>query len=156
MPIHVVTFNFQDVFKFKFQFNGFARPARIDVSDSEHEPPPQPSGSAFEIPAAWDLSDDGEDPPDPPDLPDLPDPADPPEDRAAVAAPEPSPEPHQQLPEFTPHVRTDGHRTICAVLLPALVTVLRDPALRNKTPREHVRRACQRHLLSIWILKCVC
>ena len=48
------------------------------------------------------------------------------------------------LPTMQPHVKSEGHRKICDILLPELFSVLNDPLYANKTPREQVREACYR------------
>lgn len=50
------------------------------------------------------------------------------------------------VPTFTPHVRTEGHRTICETLLPVLWEVLQEPQYRALPPRDSVREACWRVL----------
>lgn len=48
------------------------------------------------------------------------------------------------VPNFEPHVNSEGHRKICKVLLPQLLVVLREREYSLASPREQVREACRR------------
>ena len=47
-------------------------------------------------------------------------------------------------PTFTQRCSTDGHRTVCQILLPVLLQVMQEPDWSGRVPREQVRQACQR------------
>ena len=52
------------------------------------------------------------------------------------------------VPFFEPRCRTDGHRAVCEILLPVLLEVMREPAWCARVPREQVRQAAHRRLIS--------
>lgn len=54
--------------------------------------------------------------------------------------------PEPPVPVFEPRVKTEGHREICAILLPTLLHVVRDELFIHRGPREQVREACSRSL----------
>lgn len=54
--------------------------------------------------------------------------------------------PSPEMPKIEPHVNTEGHRKICATLLPVLFAVMVDPRYKDRGPREQVREACFRSM----------
>ena len=60
------------------------------------------------------------------------------------------PEPQPQPVGFEAKINTEGHRTICRLLLPELLEVLCESAWRGRSDRDQVREACARAFLRIW------
>lgn len=107
-----------------------------DVSEPEIDVAPSAS---IEIPLSWVVSDD-EDGADaaPGAEPDSVPPDSDHRSSSATAAAEIESE------EFILHVNTEGHRAICSIILPLLLSVMRDNEYKHRSPRDQVRRACDR------------
>lgn len=101
-----------------------------------------PIASTVEIPLSWVVSDDEADADVAPGA--EPDSVPPDSDRCSSNVDAAAAAAGIQDEAFTPHANTEGHKAICSILLPALLSVMRDDEYKNHSPREQVRRACQR------------
>lgn len=55
---------------------------------------------------------------------------------------------------FTPMVNSTGHKKICEILLPMLLSVMQETSWKNKSARDQMREALDRSLANDWVVHC--